>query len=239
MKQAQSALAAAQEEHQSEVRQFAGRRERIDAQQLRLEQELEELEAHREETRGQRRRIAQQLRGERTALTQERESLETELERQRKAYQKTVERNQLQLAKDRESLEQEMNRARQQLERDRQQFEQDTAALAAARQQLEDTRRATAKDQVDQSADLLAAQQEIQRLTAELSDAQRIASEAVAKLTPLQQAYDALKLEVTHGTESSAEEAHSARRVRFVEDSHRRTGTATCRRHAAIGRSRG
>jgi len=206
LKQAQNALAAAEEEHQSEVRQFGGRRERIDAQQLRLEKQLDELEARREETRAQRRRIAQQLRIERTALAQERELIQSEIERQRKTFQKSAGRDQTQLAKDRESFEEEMNRVRQQLRRDRQQLEDDTAALEKTRQQLDETRREAEKNRIDQSTDLLAGEQEIQRLAALLADSQRAAAAAMEKLTPLQQAYEALKLEAEHRSGEEAKE---------------------------------
>jgi hypothetical protein len=202
LKKAQNELAAAQEEQQSEVRQFAGRRERFDAQQLRLEKELEELEARREETRAQRRRIAQQLRVERTTLAQERQLLESELARQRKAFQSEAGRDQILLAKDREVFEEEMNRVRQQIRRDRQQLEEDLAALETARQQWEETRRAAEKHRTDQSADLLGAQLEVQQLVAALGEAERCTAEANEKLIPLQQAYDAIKLEIeqnSHG----------------------------------------
>jgi chromosome segregation ATPase len=198
LKQARLALEAAQEEHQSEVRQFAGRRERIDSQQLRLEKQLEELEARGEETRGQRRRIAQQFRIERAALVQERELIQSEIDRQRKVFQSESGRGKTELGKDRENFEQEMNRTRQQLRRERQQLEEDLAAL-------EQTRRAADKNRANQSADLSSAQQEIHKLVALLAESQQSTADATEQLSRLQQANDALKLEITK--QASGEEA--------------------------------
>jgi chromosome segregation ATPase len=210
LKQAEYALAAAQEEHHSEVRQFALRREHIDQQQLRLEKELEELEARREETRTQRRRIAQQLRIERTTQSQERELTQSEVDRQRAALQKEIERGRLQISQDREQFEQEINRARQQLRRDREQLEEEESTLEKVRRQWEETRRQADKNRTDQSADLLAAGHEIQQLTAQLAQAQQTVEDAEENLNRLQQEHDSLKLQLSQkylGAETSTEES--------------------------------
>jgi chromosome segregation ATPase len=205
LKQTEHALTVAQEEHHSGVRQFAGRREHLDEQHLRLEKELEEIESRREETRAQRRRIAQQLRIERTALIQERELMQAEVERQRALFQKEIERGRIQLNADRETFEQDINRARQQLRRDREQLEDDETVLEKARRLYEETRRQAEQNRSDQSADLLAASHEIEELTAQLIEAQRTAAQGAENLQHLQAEHDKLRERQRSQTELSAE----------------------------------
>jgi len=181
LKQAERALGAAQEEHQNEAQQFAARRARFDEQQSRLEKELEQVEANREETRIQRRRIAHQLKTERTALVHERELQRAELERQRQAGAKDAERAQGQIREDREAFEQEMQRARQQIRRDREQLDDESKTLAEARLQWEETRRQTGNSENDAATATLAEfnaergelNKRIRQLEAELTDAKQ------------------------------------------------------------------
>lgn len=186
-KQAERALLAAQDEHQSEVRQLTSRRARFEEQQTRLESELEVLETRREDMRSQRRRIAQQLKIERAALAHDRELTRAEIDRQRQLLQADTERVQAQLREDRAALDQEMSRIRQQLRRDRQQLDEDAAGLEKTRRQWEEARRQMDLQRGDQSSELAAAQQEIRQLTAQLSQAQREVEEVTLRAAQQQQ----------------------------------------------------
>jgi len=193
VKQDERVIAAAQEEHQGELRQLAARKTRIEETQLRVEKELEDLEGRREETRSQRRRIAQQLKIERAGVAHEKELLHAEMDRQRAMYQKEVERAQAQLQEDRATFEQEMTRQRQQLRSDREQLEIDAAALAESRRQWDETQRQLAQTRDEQSADLLAARDEITRLATALASTKREANGHAASLAEIQEEHETLK----------------------------------------------
>jgi hypothetical protein len=203
-KQTQQTQAADQEEHQSAVRQLAGRRERFEEGQLRLEKELEELEARREETRAQRRRIAQQLRVERTALIQEKELFDAEIERQRTAIVKDTDREQTQLSQERDAFQEETNRERQQMRRERDELEHQAAMLVEQRKAWEESRRQADKKSIDQSAELAAGQKEIDRWQSLAEQSQQQAeqskqqtAEAGEKIATWQQKCESLSHELS------------------------------------------
>ena len=208
IKQEERVIAAAQEEHQGELRQLAARKTRIEETQLRVEKELEDLEGRREETRSQRRRIAQQLKIERAGVAHEKELLSAEMDRQQAIHQKEAERAQAQLQEDRGGFEQEMARQRQQLRSDREQLDGDTAALAESRRQWDETQRQLAQTRDEQSADLLAARDEILRLTTELASAKREANGHAASLAELQEEHETLKRSAAKRESAASAEAN-------------------------------
>ncbi len=189
-------MTLAQEEHQSEVTQLTARRARLDEQQQRIEKELEDLAKGREDLQDQRRRIAQQFKVERTAMVHERELARAEIEHQRAAAQKEAERSQALLREDRTVLEQEIDRARQQLKRHSDQSQQETNAFEEAQRQWEETRRQLEKRRDDQSADLFAVQQEVQRLNSALDQSQRTANENRQLLDELKDQHEVLRQHV-------------------------------------------
>lgn len=215
-KQDERVVAAAQEELQGELRQLAARKSRIEETQLRVEKELEDLESRREETRSQRRRIAQQLKIERAGVVHEKELLRAEMDRQRGIYQKEVERAQAQLQEDRAAFEQETTRQRQQLRSEREQLDEDAATLAESRRQWDETQRQLAQTRDEQSADLLAARDEISRLTTALASAKREANQHAAGLAELQEEHETLKRSASK--RESAASADANERIAGLED---------------------
>ncbi len=229
IKQAERALTLAQEEHQSEVKQLAARRARLDEQQLRVEKELEDLDKGREDLRNQRSRIAQQFKVERTAMLHERELGRAEIDQARGAIQKNAERSQTLLREDREAFEQEMARARQQLKRDNLQSQQEVESFEAARQEWGLARQQLEKRRDEQSAELFSAQQEIQRLNSALANSQRAASENRQLLDELKEQHEALRQHVEK--QAGGSEADNA----LLSDLRGQVSALTARAHKLEG----
>ncbi len=140
LKQSQRSLTIGQEEHEAEVEQLARRKLRFEEQQRRLDTEHEGIENEREETRVQRRRIAQQLKQEKNTQFQELDLRKAELETLRVTLKQEAERNAQLLSQELDAQSAQLEQQRQQLRRERAQFDTQLAEFEESRRQFDAAR---------------------------------------------------------------------------------------------------
>lgn len=224
----QQALRRAQAELQHDSEQLARSRGRSQQLEERLARESEQLEIRREQTKNQRRRIAQELKAERDSQRHEVEELRRTIEHMRITQQRGVEEATAELKKNREEFEQRRQQHQQEFERQREALEQRAAAIDADAARL----KSKAAELDDKAAELEvangkleAAREVFERREHELANEQSLA--AAGATDQLQQLSAALSEAREAAATSTATVSELLQTVEELRQSHERLREST------------